>query len=202
MASRVEWVRFSDLTKQLETLKRCDCTPLLPQWSQILVEGNRRGVLSGVDGNDQPMPPLKYRPKQGTAAGKKTSNRQVPNYGTARFQSTGAGPFATGLHDNLLTRQYELLTGPRLAPRGDASRVIKNLHDQSQADPANGRYECILAWFQVISTKGKPFLIYHFDPESGSHLPKYDLRPIRRADFAFCMNALRAFAKKTFLDRF
>src|SRR5262252_4562742 len=109
----VEWAGYPALQDGLQALAAFDATLLMNRWEEILTEGNRRGVLSGIDGYDRPMPPLKYR----TGAGKRTANRRVPLYGTTKFGTTGHGPYATGLHDNLTTAQYQELSGPRLAPR-------------------------------------------------------------------------------------
>ena len=191
----LEWPGLPKLVEGLKLMRNLDCTPLMLQWGSILIEGNRRGVLAGLDGNNQPMPALKYR----DGHGKPTRNRRVPHYGTSRFETSGAGPYATGLNDNLSPAAYRELTGPRLAPRGEASRVIKNLHQMVEiCKVSENRWQAVCAWNDVISNSGEPFLIAHF--EGLNHEPKYDLRPVRPEDYAFCMNALSAFAKKVFFD--
>ena len=187
-----DWQGFRELQTRLSRCVHLDATPLIEQWEAIIVEGNRRGVLSGRDGNDQPMPALKYR----NGKGKRTGNRKVPDFGTSKHGSTGFGPYAVGLHDNLTTGQYMNLTGPRLAPRGERSRSIKNLETETRHDPAKNRWEAVGAWRQVVSVKGVYFLPFHFDPAPGSRLPRYDLRPVRPKDFQFCANALRAFVRQ------
>lgn len=185
----VEWPGLPKLLKQLNNVANLDCMPLMERWAATIVEGNRAGVLSGRDGFDRPMTPLRYR----NGAGRKTSNRRVPNYGTTRHQAT-----AIGQNDNLTTTEYQKLTGPRLAPRGESSRVIKNLHTEIR-HPEPNRWEAVGAWFNVISARGVPFLPFHF---SGTRrLPRYDLRPVRPKDYEFCLNAAKAFLKAAFLGQ-
>jgi hypothetical protein len=192
----IDWPGFEALDGGLHALTAFDAAPLMERWCDILVEGNRRGVLSGRDGFDRPMPALKYR----GGAGKATANRRVPDFGTTRHETTGHGPYAAGLHDNLTSWQYRQLSGPRLAPRGEASRVIKNLHTEVRHDPATDTWEAIGAWAEVVSTRGVPFLPFHFDGDG--HNPRYDLRPVRPRDRELAVNALRAFVKEQFLNRF
>jgi hypothetical protein len=196
MPLKVDARGLGSIRQGLGLMRRADCLPLMVRWSEILVEGNRRGVLSGVDGHDRPMPPLKYR----NGAGKATKNRKRPMFGKSLYEPMGSGPFAVGLHGNLTTSQYKQLTGPRLAPRGEASRVIKNLHAEAR-NPAKGRWEAVAAWLDVVSVKGVAFLPFHFDPQPGSRLPQYDLRPVRAEDYRYCLNALRDFARQTFFAR-
>lgn len=195
--SGFEWQGYAKLDGQLAALTDVDAMPLMERWADIVIEGNRRGVLSGLDGFNNPMPPLKYR----DGAGKKTRNRQVGRvgYGENKHPETGHGPFSTGLHDNLASARYQELTGPRLAPRGEVSRAIKNLHTEIR-NPSPGRWEVIGAWYAVVSTSGVPFLPFHF--EGAGHNPVYDLRPVRPEDLQFCANAVRAFAKQLFFERF
>ena len=193
------------MVQGFEAVTSFDAMPLMKRWEDIVVEGNRRGVLAGLDGRNQRMPPLQYR----DGGGKRTKNRRAPQYGTGLHDTSGAGPYAAGLHDNLTSSQYRQLTGPRLAPRGEASRVIKNLHTEIRSFPTEGRWEVVGAWYQkeggslgssVVSVKGVPFLIYHFEGQGRN--PKYDLRPVRPEDLKFAANALRAFVKEHFLSHF
>lgn len=193
--SGFEWEGYAKLDGQLAALTDVDAMPLMERWSGILVEGNRRGVLSGLDGFNNPMPPLKYR----DGAGKRTRNRQAKNYGTTKHETTGHGPLASGLHDNLGRAEYEAMTGPRLAPRGEESRAIKNLHTEIR-NPSPGRWEVIGAWYAVVSASGVPFLPFHF--EGAGHNPVYDLRPVRPEDLQFCANAVQAFVKQILFERF
>jgi hypothetical protein len=197
----VQWPGYVTLDERLRALEQFDPAPVLDQWAPMIYEGNRRGVLSGVDGYEQPMPPLRYR--KGT--GKATRKRKAGMYGTATAAKTGAGLFASGLHDNLTRAEYEALTGPRLAPRKEQSRVVKNLevHWHQLAD---GVWEVIGAWYQVISTGSKkksggvPFLSFHFNGEG--HNPKYDLRPVRPKELEWCANVLKAHVRTLFRERF
>ena len=95
--------------------------PLLEEWTTIIIEGNRRGVLSGLDGNNHPAPPLRYR----NGAGLPTRNRMGmarrathdvitfgPNAPNPAIQSSvGFSPNG----GNLTISEYKKLTGPRLA---------------------------------------------------------------------------------------
>lgn len=196
MPSEFSWPGFAKLQDGLQTLQNFDATPLMERWEDIIVEGNRRGVLSGVDGFDNPAPPLQYR----GGAGKPTGNRRVPNYGTTTHETTGFGPYATGLHDNLTTAQYRRLTGPRLAPRREQSRIIKNLHTRIDHNPSAGTWAVIGAWADVVSAKGVPFLEFHF--KGMGRNPRYDLTEVRPQDLQFCLNALQSFMTKLFRDSF
>lgn len=200
---KVEWPEYSRVDEQLRALEEFDPLPLLERWRDIITEGNRRGVLSGLDGHDQPMPVLKYR--DGKA--KKTGNRKAGNFGTNRHETTGHGPFATGLHDNLTSAQYQELTGPRLAPRREASRVIKNLETEIRYQSDTGLWEVVGAWRAVVSADDFPFLPVHFDGlragrGAGFVMPKYDLRPVRPRDIEFAENELRAFCNQLFRGAF
>lgn len=168
-------------------LLSADYLPLMDQWTDIMVEGNRRGVLSGVDGNDVPMPKLQYR----TGKGKKTANRRRPKFGTNRFDT-----LVTVIGDNLTTSQYQELTGPRLAPRLEASRIIRNLYKEVRYDGLR-TWTAVCYWDNVLSASGEPFYRYHFDGQGRN--PKYDLRPVRPNDYRLCVNAARAFVKDLIL---
>lgn len=187
MATGLEWQGFQRFDAGLAALAEFDAYDLMVQWGQTIVEGSRRGILSGIDGYGNPMPPLRYR----FGVGKSTKNRRVPEYGTTRHAPGGGG---------LSHSEYENLTGPRLAPRGDASRVIKNLHIEIRHFADLGRWEVIGAWLDVVSKTGVPFLPFHF--EGAGRNPKYDLRPVREPDLRFCENALRAFVRSEYLSRF
>jgi hypothetical protein len=191
----VDWQGYAQLDERLRAVEQFDPSPVLDQWASILYEGNRRGVLAGLDGHDQPMPELKYRDGKGKA----TRNRKAGLFGTRTASKTGAGLFQTGLHDNLTRAKYKALTGPRLAPRRDSSRVIKNL-EMHWHQLADGHWEVVGEWYQVISQDGVPFLPYHFDGEGRN--PKYDLRPVRPKDYEWCKNVMQAHINKLFRERF
>lgn len=179
----IEWPGYSRLDADFAAIVDYDATPLMFDWCQHLVEGNRRGVLSGLDGNNNPMPPLKYR----GGAGKKTRNRRVPDYGTTLHAPGG---------DALNSAEYRLLTGPRLAPRREQSHAIADLFTEVRAFPAERRWEAVAAWGPFTTDDGRSILEFHF--EGMGHNPKYDLRPVRPEDLKFCENALKAFLKEQF----
>lgn len=169
---------------RLARLGNPDANPLMDQWRQIIVEGNRRGVLSGVDGFDKPMPPLKYR----MGKGKRTANRRVPLFGKTVAPFVGRG-------DNLSAAEYQKLTGPRLAPRKESSRSIKNLRTETRHTSGSRVWEAVGFWDQFESKDGFPILLAHFESRR-PWLPRYDLRPIRPRDLKFCVNAFQAWAKQ------
>ena len=177
---------LSKLSLMLRGLGDPDLSPAMIQWEKTIVEGNRRGVLSGVDGYNQPFPPLKYR----MGKGRRTAMRRGKFFGTVKHEHQ-IGPLAAGLHGNLTTAEYQQLTGPRLAPRRDGSRVITNLHTQHGRDGAGGNWFAEGAWFDVVSVKGVPFLGAHF--KGRNRLPKYDLRPIRPEDRLAMATQLRTY---------
>ena len=185
MAS-VSWSGFDSLRSAVEKIGDPPMAPLMERWEQIIVEGNRRGALQGIDGFDQPMTPLKYRAGQGIRA----RNRKG-NFGTTRYRpkvSTGA---------NLTTREYQQLDGPRLAPRYEHSRIIANLHTGHGRDPSNNyTWFAEGAWLDVVDRQGRSFLMAHFEPLPGSRIPRYDMRPIRPADMRLASDALRDYAEE------
>jgi hypothetical protein len=210
-----------------------DFSPLMQTWEKVVVEDNRKGVLSGLDAFDQPMPPLAYRFGSGSA----TSARSGTAFGTVvkRFKGfstyTGGkrfkrkpfpgvsvmgvrpnrgkrGPWPpggkSGDHDrtrailpnnNLSTPAYQQLTGPRLAPRREASRVITNYHTRYGRDAIGWFAEG--EWVDVVSADGVPFLEAHFD---GVGVPQYDLRGVRRWGLAEASAAVDAFLRKKLRD--
>ena len=143
-----------------------DFGPLMEQWEALIVEGNRRGVLSGRDGNDQPMPPLKYR----GGRGKRTFARKGGVHGTTLFLPGEGGGSSSA---------YRNATGPRLAPFGERSRSIANLVTGHGREGKNVWY-AVGGWLDVVSRKGVPFLPFHF--RGGPHLPRYDLRPVSQQE--------------------
>jgi hypothetical protein len=200
MAAGILWQDFARLDASLGAITDYDALPLVTQWASILVEGNRVGVLAGIDGFGQTMPALKYR----DGHGKKTGRRQVPHFGTTshetpRNAAIAFRPHAAGFDLGLSSSQYQELTGPRLAPRREQSRAIANLHGLGQI-AGDRRWEAVCAWADVVSKTGFPFLQAHFDGDG--HLPRYDLRPIRDRDMQFCLNALDRFAYQQFMANF
>lgn len=186
MAS-VSWDGFDHLRQAVLNLGDPPMEPLVEKWVDILVEGNRRNVLRGIDGYDQPMTPLKYR--MGKTIKAKTRG---PSY----FGTTKHAP-KFGIGGNLTAREYRELTGPRLAPRREQSRIIANLHGHHGRDP--GEHYAWFAeavWLDVVSKKDRQFLMGHFEPQAGSRLPRYDLRPVRPADMQLASDELRVYAEE------
>ncbi len=183
-ATRLTWDGYDRLRAKLQKLADPDASPLMDKWSDILIEGNRRGVLAGMDGNDRPMPALTYRNGEGFAGAK---NRRGAAFGTTRDYRTKWDRRIPGLN-NLTSREYKESTGPRLAPRYAGSRVITNLYPGYGRDEANDfTWYAEAVWFDVVSEKGYPFLHVHFDGKragrgKGFMMPRYDLRPVRLAD--------------------
>ena len=180
-----DWTGLERIRAHHDQLIKADYMPLMNQWTDILWEGHRRGVLSGQDGHDHTAPLLKYR----TGHGAPTKNRRRPKFGTSRFAALlgVAG-------DNLTTAEYKRLHGPRLAPRGEQSRVIRNLFKEVRR--FGDEWTALCFWDRVVSEEGESFLQYHFDGEGQA---QYDLRPVRQRDLDFCRNAARAYVKSLVL---
>lgn len=178
-----------------------DFAELAKELHLLMVEDNRAGVLSGTDRNGNRAPALQYRGGSGrrTAYRARSSSaygfaargvRSGPNRsragmlrfkGFSNFTFTDTN-FRTRIlpNNNLSTWQYQQLTGPRLAPRGDASRVISNYGPMMPLYERSGQSVAVsCAYFDVVSPKGVQFLRAHFRGENG--LPKYDIAGIRPA---------------------
>lgn len=186
MPASYSWSGFDALSRKLAKLKDPDASPLMEQWERIIVEDNRKGVLAGTDKDGQPMPPLKYR----NGVGAPTKGRK----GTAKgVVAVGAHQGGTGA--NLSTAEYKKLTGPRLAPRGAASRVIANLHTGSGRDPgAANRWFAMGAWLDVVTKKGEELLPFHFLGKGRN--PKYDLAGVRPWGKRQAVEALRQWVRE------
>jgi len=170
--------RVFEMATRLETIEAY-VMPLLEAWAEVLIEDNRRGVMMGVDGDGVPMKPTKYRLSlTQTSAGKSTDtffNSQGtrisdlalaytgPSVGSY-FANTAGRPnalgFKAGPSGNLTTAQYRKMTGPPLAPRGVASRVISNYVVEYIAHPNTVGVEG--GWNDVVSKSGVSFLPFHF----------------------------------------
>ena len=168
-------------------------------WSQIIDDDNRRGVLAGTDRYGNPMAPVTYRPAP-TLGIKRPNARQKnnPAKGARRGAFAGFGMHAAGLHNNLTSAEYRRLAGPPLAPRGAFSRVITNLKTRfGRIGPR--RFECVGYWDEVVSTKGVPFLMAHFEgrrtgKNRRTRLPARDLRGLRPEGRRKAFAAMRAWA--------
>lgn len=190
------------LTARVQKLERPDATPLMATWMKIIEKDNRDGVLSGTDKDGAPMVLPKYRPRvvekfrttiDGRAA---TGFRKVgPSFGymprgekLTAGQKLGArggrgvfggfGLMASGLHNNLTTKEYQKLDGPPLAPRRQFSRVITNLVTGFIEPAGSGViWTAVGAWREVVSVKGVHFLPFHFD--GAGNLPVRNLAGVR-----------------------
>lgn len=153
--------------------------------SRVMAEDNRKGVLTGTDKDDRRMPPLKYR--NGKAIRAKAREGKKLGKVNGRFKGSDASPkFGKLSHNNLTTAEYQRLTGPRLAPRGDESRVISNYVQTYKVDRAGNRYSLIVTgkWKDVLTPRGDPLLPMHF--EGLGRNPKYDLRGVRKWGMTQC----------------
>jgi hypothetical protein len=195
MSAFVDLSGLDNLIARLRMIERMDATLLMVTWKKIIEEDNRKGVLAGLDKNGVPMARVTYRPKGPTVKIGADSASRFRNNVSGRIKKGefgGFGVHAAGLHNNLLTREYEQLTGPPLAPRGQFSRVITNLTTDF-APSADGRvWTAWGAWVDVVSTKGVPFLSAHF--KGKGRLPKRDLRGVRPEGRLKARKALIAWA--------
>jgi hypothetical protein len=172
---RIDLSALDRLRARLMMIVDPDAGPLMVSWMKIIVEDNRRGVLAGTDKDGVAMVPVKYRPV-GAPRRPTKEQRNAANLRARQGHYGGFGPSAAGLHNNLTSAEYRRLGGPPLAPRGSASRVITNLKTGYQR-PAKGVWEAFGYWDEVVSTRGVPFLGFHFD--GAGKLPRRDLRGVR-----------------------
>jgi len=164
----------------LEDLRMVE--PLLDDLAKTIVEDNRAGVLAGLDKDGQPAPTLKYRNGYGTPTGFRGQRRFGTTTGTFKGKTPLRGllhrlGFTSKLpHNNLTTREYKKLNGPRLAPRREESRSIANLAIRKYRFEG-GTWIIEAYWVDVLTPKGKPLLPIHF--KGLGRCPKYDLRGVR-----------------------
>lgn len=207
--------RVFEMANRLETIQAY-VGPLLGAWSAVLIEDNRRGVMMGVDGDGVPMKPTKYRHSiTQTAAGgagdkffdttgkafdfnPDTTNGVSSFFGASYANLSGMGlngpisGFKPGPSHNLTARQYKRLTGPPLAPRGPASRVISNYTVEAMPEGLNV-VGVEGGWDDVVSKAGVSFLPFHFSGATSSkaffatsiggdnhHLPRRNLVGLRQ----------------------
>jgi hypothetical protein len=186
------------LDRLMARLKRIgdpDATPLMATWMQIIDDDNRRGILAGTDKDGEPMVKVTYRPKKPGAPSVPLTveQRLGQNPRTKRGAYSRIGSGAERANNNLTSAEYRLLDGPALAPRGKFSRAITNLlTDFDDSRRRAGQWEAWGYWEGVVSVKGVPFLIYHF--EGKGHLPQRDLRGLRPEGKERSRQALRAWA--------
>jgi hypothetical protein len=174
IAADISWLGYDALDRMLERVSNPDPRPILPDIAKTMAEGNRRGVLQGLDKDDKPMARVTYRNGR---ARKGVKFRTGKSKGKTTGIFKGQGPLASGLHGNLTSTEYKALTGPPLAPRGIQSRTIANF--QLAWSATREQAVVVGRWGDVVSVKGFPFLIAHFEGSPKRHLPKRDLRGIR-----------------------
>lgn len=140
---------------------------LMQSWANVLVEDNRKGVLAGTDKDDKPVAATIYRNSFAQAGyDRPTYVKFVPNpFGGVNWQTniTGSqGPgYKPGSTHNLTTKQYKTLSGPPLAPRGMASRIISNYQTYAVSGEG-GDFGVEGKWDDVVSKKNVSFLPFHF----------------------------------------
>ena len=140
---------------------------LMGSWANVLVEDNRKGVLAGTDKDDRPVAATIYRNSFAQAGyDRPTYVKFVPNpFGGVDWQTnvTGAeGPgYKPGSTQNLTTKQYKALSGPPLAPRGMASRIISNYQIEAVSGEG-GEFGVEGGWDDVVSKNNVSFLPFHF----------------------------------------
>lgn len=186
MPALVDLNGFDRLRERLAKVAEPNATPLMISWMQIIDEDNRRGIMAGLDKDGNPMVPVTYRPAPYGKLGRVHRRRQAYN---------------PGVGGNLSSREYRLLDGPPLAPRGMGSRVITNLKTGfGRTGPLDMLWEAYGYWDDVVDKVGKPFLHYHFDGATGGgrsrtvRLPRRDLRGVRPQGRQRARYALRAWA--------
>ncbi len=176
---RIEIEPINRLKERINGIFIADHKPLMLSWQLIIDEDNRKGVLAGLDRYGKPMEHVRYRPvkaKSGKGAKLTAAQRNGESPRRKRGVFAGLGPVASGLNNNLTSAEYRKLDGPPLAPRGAFSRVITNLVTGYEV-LASGMYSAYGAWNQVVNSKGRKFLHYHF--EGAGRLPVRDLRGVR-----------------------
>lgn len=211
-------VEGEGFSRAFETMARLETIqsyagPLLTAWAAVLIEDNRRGVMTGTDGDGRPIKPTKYRNSiVSTAAGgagdkffdwsgrafdfnPATADSASTFFGAnfANLSGSETGPmggYKPGPGANLTTKEYRRMTGPPLAPRGPASRVISNYVVEVMAGTNLVGVEG--GWNDVVSKKGVEFLPFHFSGATFSraffaaaiggdnhHLPRRNLVGLR-----------------------
>ncbi len=170
-----------------------DLQELGEKWERIIAEDNRKGILSGTDGDGKAAPALRYR--LGTGWATKARTGKARGFAASRFRGFAPSRGKVLANNNLTTKQYMMLSGPRLAPRRDASRVIANHKTETliRAGVKGPTLEVTGQWVDVVSAKGSPFLAAHFTGRG--RLPKYDLRGIRRWGLNQARNAALAWLR-------
>jgi hypothetical protein len=190
MSTVLDTTGLDRLRARFDRIAHVDPTPLLARVADLMDEDNRRGVLAGTDKDGAPTAAVTYRPvKPGSKPVKLTLEQRLGQRGNikrGKYSRIGSGIART--NNNLTSAEYRLLDGPPLAPRRQFSRVITN-YMQSSGQIGPRVWEVIGAWVNVLDTKGRPFLKYHFNGEGQK---VRDLRGIRPQGIAKIRAALRA----------
>lgn len=211
MSVRLELGGLENLTASLRTITDVDATPLMQSWMIIMEKDNREGILAGTDKDGVPMLPVEYRPKPppGFRVTKppKDQAHNANRYRlgqSARLKSgtfSGLSPIGPGwvlANNNLRTSEYQQLAGPPLAPRDQFSRVITN-YKTDYAKMPSGNWVTTFWWDEVVDTRGRPFLHYHFN---GIGQKRRDLRGIRPGGIVKALDALRNWARLAIREHF
>lgn len=191
MAGTLDTSGIDRLIRRFEKIANPNVTDLFITVGQHMDDDNRRGVLAGTDGEGRPMAPVTYRPaRPGSKPVKLTVEQrlgQKPGMRKGRPSRIGSGVERN--NNNLTTAEYRLLGGPPLAPRKQFSRVITNYAQSREVEIRKGVWEMIGGWRDVLSTKGVPFLTYHFN---GVGQKRRDLRGLRPEGMARIKRSLKA----------
>ncbi len=167
---------------------------LMESWERRMEQGNRKGVLAGLDKDGHPAPKPSYRPFNPQP--KLTLAQRLGQRANLR-----RGKYNPGAGANLTTAEYRRLTGPFLAPRKQFSRSITNV--ESGQYPRHDRaqpfiWTATIAWRDVVSRTGFHFLPVFFDGlPIGRNGPRkrYDLRGVRPVDGEKMRGDFQAWAK-------
>lgn len=207
--------------KSVDALRdRATVTPLLEEMQRVMYEDNRRGVMMSQDKDGKPAPPLRYRGSAAIQPGVRSRSsggfgrstrvsadgKTVLIRGRARGRLNSLGRLERSMgekvstagyavlpNNNLRADQYQQLTGPRLAPRRDQSRVIANYLFKA---PRQMSWGWLLTgyWRNVLTPKGRALLPMHFDATRPGM--KYDLRGVRPWGVHKCRQLAKVFVLK------
>lgn len=151
--AQLELAGLQAIEDKLVALLELDFAPLMTIWEDLLQDDERDAALKGLDGDGDPLTPVKYRPVDVPLVDYKL----LPN-------------------DNLTSSHYRSLDGPPLAPRGLDSRRVKNFRTAS-AQLSDGRWAVVGAWEGILDPQGRPFFSGHF--VGAGNNPVRDLRGVR-----------------------
>jgi hypothetical protein len=157
MSSQVNDEGIDRLLGQLERVETIDFNPLMFEWRTILELDNERRVLDGVDGFDNDLIEVTYRP--------------APNVGSRKPVD-----FSPRYNNNLTTQAYRTLDGPPLAPRGIESRLYTQFRTRPQEQQTGPEWYVLGEWEDFLSLTDTEILPYHADGEQhNANLPIRDV---------------------------